>query len=328
MMNQPGGARTLIGIDVGGSKVLAALVEVAPGAPPQVVATEQVGSATGDVVDSVVAVAQVLAGHPAAPDAIGVGLAGFVGLDGVPLAAPNVPGIVGVDVGRHLEQRCGLPTTVDNDANCVARAAAALRVPSIDDLVAITLGTGIGGGLVVGGELVRGARGLAGEPGHMVVDPNGPPCPCGQRGCWERYASGSGLAALAARAVTEGRAPGLATPRTAGGGAVREPVRGEEVMSAAAAGDTGALGVLEEFSGWLALGIANLVNLIDPEVVVVGGGLVAAEHQFLPGVRRRLRSYPTVADRGVVVEAVPGGTQAGAIGAALAAAHPPAAPRR
>ena len=100
-----------------------------------------------------------------------------------------------------------MPVRVDNDATCAAwgeRQAGAAQ--GYDDVILATLGTGIGGGIVVGGALLRGANGFAGEIGHMVVDPQGPPCPCGQRGCWERYASGGGLGRLAQQAVAEGRA--------------------------------------------------------------------------------------------------------------------------
>ena len=201
--------RRTVGIDVGGTKTLGLLVEHGP-AGVAVLDRERVPSRADDpsAVDAVVGVARTLtersrirAGEavpvPAPVTAVGVGLAGFVDRAGVVRAAPNSVGLVGQDVRGRLERELGLPVTVDNDANCAAVAAHALIEPTVADLVAVTLGTGIGGGLIVGGRLVRGARGFAGEPGHMVVDPDGPRCPCGQHGCWERYASGSGLGWLA-----------------------------------------------------------------------------------------------------------------------------------
>ena len=151
----------------------------------------------------------------------------------------------------------------------------------------------------------------------MVLDPNGPPCVCGRRGCWERYASGSGLARLARDAALGGRAQGVVD--AAGGDP--EAVRGEHVTAAARAGDAGAYAILDEFAWWLALGLANLTNLFDPDVIVLGGGLVEESDLLLgpiirmygdllyaPGHRPRPRLVPAVL-----------GVRAGAMGAALIA---------
>ena len=311
----PGGHRLVVGVDVGGTKVLAALVDVSdPEAP---VALETLrrplpGKADGrgdpGGLASLVAAMVSEVDPSGSAEAIGLGLAGFVGLDGVAVGSPNVPQIVGVDVSAEVLALCGLPVTVDNDANCVARVGLALSVPRVTHLVAVTLGTGVGGGLVIDGRLVRGARGLAGEPGHMVVDPDGPPCPCGQRGCWERYASGAGLEMLGREAVAAGLLP-----------AGENELRGEDLVAAARAGGEGALGVMDQFARWVALGVANLVNLVDPELVVIGGGLADAVDVYLPAVLASLRDNPTVGRRDVRVEAAPGGALAGALGAALAA---------
>ena len=127
---------------------------------------------------------------------------------GVLRVGPNLPGLRDVQVGGELDRRLGLPIRVDNDATCAAwgeHLAGAAR--GGDDAVCVTLGTGIGAGIVADGELVRGAHGFGGEAGHMVVDPDGPPCPCGRRGCWERFASGSGLGRLGREAAEAGRFP-------------------------------------------------------------------------------------------------------------------------
>ena len=137
----------------------------------------------------------------------------------------------------------------------------------------VTLGTGIGGGAVLGGRLLEGAHGFAGEVGHMVIDPQGPPCPCGKRGCWERFASGTGLGRLAREAAHAGKIPAVVT--LAGGDP--EAVRGEHLTAAALAADPGALEVMDVFGWWLALGLANLANALDPSVIVLGGGLIEAE---------------------------------------------------
>lgn len=270
------------------------------------------------VVDAIVDVARRLVGSAPAVEAVGLGLAGFVDAAGVVRRAPNAAGLVGRDVGSELGTLLGLPVSVDNDANCAALAARALLAPDARHVVAVTFGTGIGGGLVVDGKLVRGAHGWAGEPGHMVVDPDGPRCPCGQRGCWERYASGHGLGALARRAVAHGRAESL----LAEAGGDLDAVRGEHVTALVGRGDPAAEEVFSEYSGWIALGLANLVALLDPEVVVLGGGVSAAGHDLVERVTDQMRRrFPAAfAGRNLRILRTPGGPEAGALGAALAAA--------
>jgi glucokinase len=247
---------------------------------------------------------------------VGVGIAGLVDRKGVLRVSPNLPGRHNVDVGVELDRRLGLPVRVDNDATCAAWAeylAGAAR--GADDAVLVTLGTGIGAGLIADGELVRGAHGFGGEAGHMVVDPAGPRCPCGRRGCWERFASGSGLGWLGRQAAEWGRfrrAVDLA-------GGDPDNLRGEHVTQAAQEGDEEALEVLREFAMWVALGIGNLVTLLDCSLIVVGGGLVEAGELLLDPVRAAYATQvmaPEERDdvRIVVAEL---GERAGAIGAAL-----------
>src|SRR5687768_5044950 len=141
---------------------------------------------------------------------------------------PNLPDVVDLDVPGTLAPALGVPVVADNDATCAAWAEhrrGACRDAS--EAVVVTLGTGIGAGLVSDGRLIRGAHGMAGEPGHMTVDPDGPPCPCGRRGCWERYASGSGLARLAREAAVAGRADAV----VARAGGDPEDVRGEHLTA-------------------------------------------------------------------------------------------------
>lgn len=301
------------GIDVGGTKCLGVLVDETG----QVLAEYRVATPSGReaVVDAIAGVVAELARHgPVA--AVGVGMPGLVDRRGVLRFAPNLPGVVDLDVKDAIEDRCGIATFVDNDATCAAwgeRAAGAAK--GRDDVVLVTLGTGIGAGIVLGGRLYRGAHGFSGEVGHMVVDPNGPPCVCGGRGCWERYASGSGLARLAREAAVGGRAPGL----VARAGGDPDLVRGEHVTVAAAAGDEGAAAVLRDFAWWLALGLSNLANIFDPECFVIGGGLIEAGALVLPPVRQHLGDLIEARDHRPEVEVLPAqlGERAGAIGAAL-----------
>lgn len=309
-----------IGIDVGGTKVLAvALDPASPGQPllEQRTPTPPAGAGLVEALLAVIAQVDEAVGAPAA--GIGVGVPGLVDRSGVLRVGAHLAAVDRLPVGALLAEGCGRPVVVDNDANGHAvgehRAGAARGV---DDALVVTFGTGIGAGMIAGGSLVRGAYGFAGEPGHMVVDPSGPDCPCGRRGCWEQLASGSSLthrARAAARAGQLGAVVDLA-------GGDPDGVRGEHVTAAARAGDGGALALLEEVGRWVGVGLANLVNLVDPSVVVVGGGLVDAADLVLPAARAEVAG--AVLGRGrrpeVPIVAAALGERAGAIGLALLAA--------
>jgi glucokinase len=328
-----------LGIDVGGTKILGLAVDgggvvlaEAKLATPRVVPSEGSGDSGGDAV--IEAIADVAGQLRAAlgPDAarlsaVGVGVPGLVDDDGMLSFAPNLPGGEGLDVrGRVSERLGGMKVVVDNDATCavigewIYGAAAGAT-----DAVVVTLGTGIGGGLIVNNRVTRGAHGFAGEIGHMVVDPSGPSCPCGKRGCWERFASGSGLGRLAREAAHAGRLDEVV--RLAGGDP--EAVRGEDVTAAAAAGDAGAQTVLGELGWWLALGLANLANLLDPSLFVLAGGLVDALDLVLEPVRVAFDDLVEGRHRRpeVMICLATLGERAGAIGAGVLArqddrAHP------
>jgi glucokinase len=309
--------KAAIGVDVGGTKCLAVAVEPSG----TVIAEHRVGTpGTGEelieVVSGAVDAVTAQAGPPAA---VGIGVPGLVGLDGVLHFVPHRPYITELDLGRRLGERFGdVPLRIDNDATCAAWAEATIGAAAgCRNVLLATLGTGIGGGLVIDGVLARGANGFAGEIGHVIVDPSGPPCPCGQRGCWERYASGSGLGWLAREAAVAGRASALV--ELAGGDP--EAVRGEHVTGAARQGDPGALAVMAGFAWWLALGLANLANIVDPERIVLGGGMAEAGEILLAPTRQAferlvegVRHRPQIP----IVTARLGG-RAGAVGAALLA---------
>lgn len=311
-----------MGVDVGGTKILAAVVEIpGVGSTPTIVDRELLDSRadTVEVVDQIESsIAALLERSDRAPDAIGIGLAGFVDRLGVVRSAPNSAGLVGVDVAARVRSRFGLPTFVDNDANCVAVAAHHTMAPDASDLVAVTLGTGIGGGLVLGGRLLRGANGFAGEPGHMVIDLHGPPCPCGQRGCWERYASGTGLAMLARNAVEAGRADSV----LARAGSL-EAVRGDHVTDLLGSGDPAAVEIFTEYCEHVAVGLANLILLLDPEVIVIGGGISAHGEMLGRLVTDALDRHhlAAVRDREVEIVVSSAGPEAGAVGAALLSSY-------
>jgi glucokinase len=311
-------AGLLAGIDVGGTKVLGvALRADDPAVVLGEARTPTPDSETGllDAMADVVRQLDAQAGRPGIT-AVGVGIAGLIDRTGRLRVSPNLPGRRDVDIGVELHRRLGLPIRVDNDATCAAWGeylAGAAR--GADDAVLVTLGTGIGAGLIADGELVRGAHGFGGEAGHMVVDPRGPRCPCGRRGCWERFASGTGLGWLGREAAEAGQFPrGV---ELAGG--VADNVRGEHVTQAAREGDEDALEVMQEFAGWVGLGLGNLVTLLDCSLVVIGGGLVEAGEVLLAPVRAAYLRQVMAPEERQDVRIVPAelGERAGATGAAL-----------
>jgi glucokinase len=248
---------------------------------------------------------------------VGVGVAGLVDHRGVLRHGPNQPGVRELDVLGGLAAVLGDRVVVDNDGNCAVRAERASgAAQGRDHVVLVTLGTGIGAGLVVDGRVVRGWNGMAGEPGHTMVDPTGPPCPCGRRGCWERYASGAGLARMARDAAEAGRLDVGVAPAE---------IRGEDVVAAARDGDPAAQALLDDFAWWTAVGVANLVAVLDPEIVVLGGGLIDAAELWLDETRRRLPELLVASDHRHLppIEAARHGGHAAALGAALLAAEPP-----
>jgi len=308
--------KVAVGLDLGGTKCLG--LAVGPDGAvlgERRVPTPAEGGAA--LLDAMAAVAtEVAAAAGAEPASVGVGAPGLVDVDGVLRAAPNLRMAEGMPIRAGLQARLGVPVQVDNDVTCAAYGEwAAGAAAGAGDVLMVALGTGIGGGLIVGGRLARGAHGYAGEIGHMVVDPHGPPCPCGQRGCWERFASGSGLGRLGREAAMAGLAPGVAA--RAGGDA--EAVRGEHVTDAAQAGDPGAQAILDAFAWWLALGLANLTNVFDPDRIVLGGGLVDDSALWIDATRTAFAGRSVGAAVRPEVPIVPAalGARAGAVGAAL-----------
>ncbi|MFM1791068.1 MAG: glucokinase, partial [Actinomycetota bacterium] len=230
--------------------------------------------------------------------ALGIGVPGLITSEGVINASPNMRGAHNITVGPSLRSSLGIPVHVENDATTAAYAEWKVgAAKGARDALIVTLGTGIGGGLVVGGALQRGANGFAGEIGHMVIEANGLECVCGQRGCWERYASGSAL-------------------RTLSGG-----TSGEEVISRARNSEPSAIAVIDEFARWFAIGVASLTNVLDPSVVVVGGGVIDAWEVLHPAFVKWMNEVLYSPEHRPHPQLKPAelGSRAGAIGSALLA---------
>lgn len=305
-------ARRAIGIDVGGTKCLGVVWDGS-----SVVSEIRFPTPHGPeaVIETLVSIVTGLEEVSGPCDTVGVGVPGLVTRAGLIRASPNLAGADDFAVGPMLSSRLGRSVWVDNDATAAAvaewKAGAAV---GRDDACVVTLGTGIGGGLIVGGRLVRGENGFAGEIGHMVVEADGVPCPCGRKGCWERYASGSGLAHLARESARRGVVPRMVEIA----GSI-EAIRGEHVRQAAIEGDQGSRTVVDDFGRWVAIGLVNLANILDPGLFVVGGGLVSDGDLFLGPIRdwfARLLYSPGQRPHPEVV-AARFGESAGAVGAAL-----------
>jgi glucokinase len=319
----PTAAGVTYGIDIGGTKVLGVALSRSDG----IVADARVATPKGtrNIIGSHVAaaVAQVVADLDqqlggTAPVPVGVGAPGMVDRRGRLCFAPNLPQAQGVDWNELIGDRLpGRTVLIENDANFAVLAEHRIGAArGHDHVVLVTLGTGIGGGLVVDGRVQVGAAGFAGEIGHMVVDPNGPPCPCGRRGCWERFASGAGLGVLAREAALAGRLGEVV--RLAGGDA--ESVRGEDVSAAAAAGDPAARQVIRQVGRWIGFGLANLAALLDPACFVLGGGVVEAGDLLITSARATYAELVEGGERRPPALIVPAafGERAGAVGGALA----------
>jgi glucokinase len=232
--------------------------------------------------------------------------------------SPNLHAVEGIPLKDEIEPRIGVPLTVENDANAAAWGEFRFGAGSdVDHLVFLTLGTGVGGGVISNGVLLRGAQGSGGELGHVTIQATGPRCACGNRGCLEALASGTAIRRRARELASEH--PGSALGRLA---ADRE-VLGEDVTRLAREGDGVAVAVLEEAGRWLGIGLAGFVNVFNPEVIAVGGGVMAAGELILEAAREevRLRARPPSRDLVQIKEATLG-PMSGVLGAAALARDP------
>ncbi|MFI0734760.1 ROK family protein [Streptomyces sp. NPDC021225] len=218
-------------------------------------------------------------------DGAGIGVPGPVRFpEGVPVAPPIMPGWDGFPVREALSQELGCPVMVDNDVNLMAMGEQQAGVArSAKDFLCVKIGTGIGCGIVVGGEVYRGTTGSAGDIGHIVAEPDGRPCACGNRGCLEAYFGGAALARDAEAAAREGRSPELAARLEATG-----TLAASDVAAAAATGDAAALDLIREGGTRTGQVIAGLVSFFNPGLVVIGGGVTGLGHTLLAAIRTQV----------------------------------------
>jgi glucokinase len=303
-----------IGVDIGGSKLAAGIVDD----QGQVLDREWRETPSSDVARTESAIVEVVTALAERHEvgAVGVGAAGWIGNDhGTVLFSPHLAWR-DEPLRAGLAGRITLPVIVENDANAAAWAEyrfGAARDQAV--VVCVTLGTGIGGGLVAGGSVYRGAYGIACEYGHMTLVPDGLLCACGNRGCWEMYASGRALAREARELAAQ--SPAVAASLIARAGSP-DLLTGPLVTAAAADGDPAARSICTTMGRWLGRGLANLAAVLDPSMFVIGGGVSAAADVFLPAARAEFANVLT--GRGfrplAAIEAAALGPDAGLVGAA------------
>ena len=277
-----------IGVDIGGTKVLAGAVSASGRVLEKVrLSTPHRSMAPSVVEDTIVAALADLETMTSAPTlSVGIGAAGFVDGRGAVAFSPHLSWR-DEPLQARLEERLNVPVVVDNDANTTAWAElrfGAARCYS--HVLCLTLGTGIGGALVVDRQIYRGSHGMAGEFGHMQVVPDGRRCECGNRGCWEQYSSGNALV-REARELVEARSPASTHLRDL----VEDDasrLTGPLVTEAARAGDDSAIGLLREVGHWLGVGLAGITAAFDPDAIVVGGGVSDADELLLGPARESL----------------------------------------
>lgn len=301
------------GVDIGGTKVLAALVDERGAIAHRVGLATDPDAGTASLLK---ALEQLLDGRGAGPDAIGVAIAAWVEYPNGRVAfAPNLtyeyPNVL-----DEVQKKFRLPTVVENDANAAAWGERQFGAgKGSDDMLMLTVGTGIGGGIVAGGQLYRGHGGFAAEFGHMTIVEGGPQCACGQRGCLEALASGTAIGRMAREGI--GAASDSILLELAGENPTR--ITGALVAEAARADDDFAVGVLERAGRSLGVGIANLVNAFDPELVVVGGSGATAGHFLLDPARREVAARLAGRREAPEIVAAVLGNDAGVIGVAALA---------
>ena len=284
-----------IGIDIGGTKIAGGLVsdsgEIIARSRRETPATdpEAIIQASADLIGELARAAQ---SHHSEPVKVGVACAGYIDAGGsTVLFAPNIAWRDEPLQGR-LQERTGLDVVIENDANAAAYGEFLHGGGrEATDMVLITLGTGVGGGIVLGGKLLRGSHGVGAEVGHMRVVPGGHRCGCGNRGCWEVYASGSALV-REARELVRSTSPYAATLRDMCDGDA-ERLTGRDVTAAATDGDPAAIELLGEVGRWAGEGMASLAAVLDPQLFVIGGGVADAGELVLDPAKRAFSSQLT-----------------------------------
>jgi glucokinase len=333
-----------IGVDLGGTNLRIAAVDGAGKMLEKITTSTEVVRGRDQVIDEMCGAIQkivdklsdtgVLAG-------IGIGVPGIIEMQtGMLRDSPNLPGWHNYPVRDEIERRLKTTVVLENDANVAALGEKWLgAATAVDDMIMLTLGTGVGGGIVLGGKIWHGMTGMAGEPGHINVEPNGHPCNCGSRGCLEQIASATAVRRMAAEAIQAGDAPHMAK-------AMKEPAEftSKVIYELAMQGDAPAQAIFQRVGRALGTALADLVNIFNIPMYVIGGGVASAWDAFAPSMMETLRKnsfvYRATAPpenawtgdmnggppRFTVISQAVLGSDAGLIGAArlpMLSSHPP-----
>jgi len=311
-----GNSDLAIGVDIGGTKVLGGVVDLTG----KILRTFRADTPRegGDALNQVIAdvISELQTTHET--DSIGISAAGLVSSDRqTMLGAPNIKDWDGVNIAKALNKISGINSIVENDANSAAWAERVYGAgKGQENIIMITVGTGLGGAAIVDGKPLRGANGTGAEFGHMRFVHEGELCGCGIRGCFEQYASGTALMRQTKAAIAKD--PDNSKDLLARGDGTIAGLLGSHITDAARAGDKFAIGLLEKSGTWLGEGIASLSMLFDPSIVVIGGGVVDAGELLLePARRAMMREMPFVGKHPVPeIVAAKLGNDAGLVGAA------------
>lgn len=312
--------KNFIGVDLGGTKIAAGLLNQEGEILDRLQVLTNAAEGPSAVVGRIIEVIRKIMSRSGLgrEDVMGIGIGAPGPLNvrtGVVISPPNLHGWHNVPLKDLVEQKVGVPTFIDNDANVAALAEHRLGAGrGTREMIYITVSTGIGGGIIINGELYHGFSDIAGEVGHITIDVDGPLCSCGNAGCLEELSSGRAVARTAREALAKG---GPSLMRELCGGDI-QLVSPELVGEAAVQSDPMALAVVEQIGTYLGIGVASLVNILNPQRVVIGGGVSKIGTPLFQVVRRtvRERAVSSCAD---VVEIVPAelGDDVGIIGAAI-----------
>lgn len=278
-----------IGIDIGGTKILGGVVD----SNGVIIDRERRDTPQEGGMVTVLKIAEVATALAAKHDIelVGVSLAGFLSKDRKRMQTnPNIANMKGLAIHDELERATGLVIHLENDANCAAWGEYRFGAGSgANPMVMVTVGTGIGGGLIVDGRLLIGAFGTAGEIGHVPVIMDGELCGCGLRGCLEQYASGNALKRFVKKEIE--KAPTSGSKILAMGTGIVSGIEGDHITQAAQSGDAIALAGFNEIGEWLGYAISGLASIIDPETVVIGGGVIEAGDLLLDPIRASVKNH-------------------------------------
>jgi len=309
-----------LAVDLGGTKIAAALISPDNRVMDKAHSPTLVAEGLQAVVDRIFATIDRLLSQanvdPAGLDGMAVAAAGAIDTGkGLVTSSPNLPGWLDVPLRDMVSQRYRVDSCLLNDANAAALAEHRLGAGrGVANLIYLTVSTGIGGGIIVNGELYSGTSGGAGELGHMTIDAGGPECRCGNRGCLEVFASGKAVAGEAKRRIKQGEQSRLSDIVSGN----LEAITAEKIALAARDGDKLALEVIHRAAGYLGVGMVNLVNIFNPEMIIVGGGLSKMGELLLePAIEMvKKRAFPLSA-KAVRIVTAELGDDSGVLGAAI-----------